>query len=490
MKTAIIIGAGPAGVSAAYQIASSGKDIRTIILEQSDRTGGISATFEFDGCRIDLGPHRFFSKSERVSQFWQKMLPGGEEGNFLTVERLTRIFFLRKFFDYPVKLNFNTMRNLGLIRMAKIGIDYIRACVFPIRQEKSLEDFFINRFGRELYLTFFKDYTEKVWGIRCSEISPDWGAQRVKGISIAAVIMNAFGAFLEKISFIKRKRIETSLVESFFYPEYGAGQMYGKIAENAKRHGAKLLLNKKAVRIIPNGKMFTVKAEDTITGEISEMNADYVVSTMPVKELISAMPEVPENVRSAADGLVYRDYLIAAILLYKFLLDEKHEVRDNWIYLQERDMTAGRLMDVNNFSKKMLDDEKHFLLGVEYFCTEGDRVWSMSDDEIGRFATQELATAGIIRSEDVIRTRIFRQKKAYPAYFGTYKRFGEIRSWLDGFDGLFLAGRNGMHRYNNMDHSVLAGLTAADLIISGSRDKSSLWDINTEEEYHEEKKQK
>jgi protoporphyrinogen oxidase len=209
---------------------------------------------------------------------------------------------------------------------------------------------------------------------------------------------------------------------------------------------------------------------------------------MPVKELISAMPDVPENVRQAADGLVYRDYLIVAILLKEFLLNEKAKVKDNWIYLQERDMTAGRLMDVNNFSMKMLDDESHFLLGVEYFCTEGDMVWSMDDGEIGKFSVSELAAAGIIRPEDVIKTKIFRQTKAYPAYFGTYSRFGEIRSYLDGFGNLFLAGRNGMHRYNNMDHSVLAGLTAADLIISGSKDKASLWDINTEEEYHEEKK--
>lgn len=488
MKTAVIIGAGPAGVSAAYQIAAKGGGIKPVILEQSERPGGISATFEFDGCRIDLGPHRFFSKSDKVMKFWQSMLPGGTEGNFLPVERLTRIFFLRKFFDYPVKLNFNTMRNLGFMRMAKIGIDYIKACVFPIKKEKSLEDFFINRFGRELYLTFFKDYTEKVWGIKCSDISPDWGAQRVKGISIAAVIINAIGAFLEKISFIKRKKIETSLVDSFYYPEYGAGQMYEKIAENAKKAGAEIHFCKKAARIIPDGAKFKVIAEDMKDGSRTEYSADYVISTMPVKELISAMPDVPENVRQAADGLVYRDYLIAAILLKEFLLNEKAKVKDNWIYLQERDMTDGRLMDVNNFSMKMLDDESHFLLGVEYFCTEGDMVWSMDDGEIGKFSVSELAAAGIIRPEDVIKTKIFRQTKAYPAYFGTYSRFGGIRSYLDRFDNLFLAGRNGMHRYNNMDHSVLAGLTAADLIISGSKDKASLWDINTEEEYHEEKK--
>lgn len=288
---------------------------------------------------------------------------------------------------------------------------------------------------------------------------------------------------------INRKKIETSLVESFFYPEFGAGQMYEKIAAQACESGAEMLFGRNVISIVPKDNKFVITAKTPAGTE--EHEADYVFSSMPVKELINAFPAVPANVKSAANGLVYRDYILVALLLKKFHLKEKYkEVKDNWIYLQDRDMTAGRLMIMNNFSMKMLKDQNTYLLGAEYFCTEGDKIWSMADEELCSFAAQELAASGIINKEDIIQSCAYRQKKAYPAYFGTYSRFNEIKQFTDSFPNLWLIGRNGMHRYNNMDHSVLSAMTAADLMLSGNRSKKELWEINTEKEYHEEKTDK
>lgn len=490
MKTAVIAGAGPAGVTAAYEILIKNEDIKPIILEASDKIGGISATYDCDGNLLDLGPHRFFSKSDRVMKFWRDICAESENKNcFLPINRLTRIFFLHKFFDYPVKLNLRTLKNLGLLRSVKIGLDYFKVCIFPIKEEKSLEDFFINRFGRELYLTFFKDYTEKVWGINCSEISPDWGAQRVKGVSINAVIWHAFTAVIEKIFGVVSSKKETSLIEKFMYPAKGAGYMYEKIASLAQEKGAEIKLNKKVMGLVSQGSSVKkVVYTDTKTGEKNTVDCDYFFSSMPVKELINCFENVPEDVKRVSEGLVYRDYLIVGILLKAFKLKEREkEVLDNWIYLQERDMVAGRLMIVNNFAMDMIKDKNNFWLGVEYFCTEGDKVWSKKDEEIAEFAVHELARAGIIRKDDVLYSKVLRQKKAYPAYFGTYGEFDKVVKFTDTMENVFLIGRNGMHRYNNMDHSVLTAMIAVDNMTEGVKNKSNIWNINTEEEYHEEK---
>ena len=505
MKKVVIIGAGPAGLSAAYELIKK-SDIKPIIIEVDAQVGGISKTIEYQGNKMDIGGHRFFSKSKTVNDLWQAILPIEAQGDdlgpnpektdevLLKRNRLSRIFFLRKFFSYPVSLSQETLINLGAIRIFKIFVSYLKIKITPIKEEKSLEDFFINRFGKELYLTFFKDYTEKLWGVTCSKIKPEWGAQRIKGLSITKAIGHILKqSFIFKL-FFKKNKVETSLIDSFLYPKFGPGQMYEKMAKIIKDKGGEIYLNQKVINLKSEGKnIIEITTKDQIIGENLVRSADYVISSMPVKDLIQNLtPPAPEEVLRVAQGLCYRDFITVGLLLNKLKIENKTKTKtfnnlipDNWIYIQERDVKIGRLQIFNNWSPYLVKDPETVWLGLEYFGDFNDELFSQSDADFKKFAIEELVKIDIIKSEDVLDSCIIRTPKAYPAYFGTYDEFDKIKDFSDTFTNLFLIGRNGMHRYNNMDHSILAGLTAANNIINNISDKSNLWEINTESEYHE-----
>jgi protoporphyrinogen oxidase len=501
-KTAVIIGAGVAGLTAAYELLQK-SNIRPIVLESDSMVGGIAKTVSYMGNHLDMGGHRFFSKSDEVIDWWLHFLPlegardalGTEiksqdvEKVMMIRHRVSRIFFLRKFFSYPVSLQWETIRNLGFFRMLRIGCSYLWAMKHPIQPEESLEDFFINRFGKELYETFFKDYTAKVWGIPCNEIEPDWGAQRVKGLSVMGTIKHAVGRILHKSYSLRQKEVETSLIEQFMYPKYGPGQLWQTVAQAVTEQGGVVRLNCSVDAIdYVDGSVKGVRIDDAETGK-SYIPADYVISTMPVKNLIQAMGEgVPAEVQRVANGLIYRDFLTVGLLADDLLITNRdgEPIKDNWIYIQERDVKIGRLQIFNNWSPYMVADTSAYWLGLEYFCNEGDELWSMSDAELIDFATFELAKLGITDDDDVQDGIVVRVPKAYPAYFGTYKEMNIVRDFTDAIDNLYLIGRNGMHRYNNMDHSMLTAMEAVKNIVSGRKDKDNIWNVNVEEEYHEE----
>lgn len=521
-KTAIIIGAGPAGLTAAYELLNK-TDIQPIIYEMTDDIGGISKTINYKGNRIDIGGHRFFSKSERVMKWWQNILPlqGAPARDdimlkrevplskeisepdpektdkvMLIRKRLSRIFFLRKFFDYPVSLNINTFSNLGLIRVIKIGLSYIKIQLFPIKEEKSLEDFFINRFGKELYLTFFKDYTEKVWGVPCDRIKPEWGAQRIKGLSVTKAILHAITSIVSKDSSIEQESTETSLIERFIYPKFGPGQMWEEVARIIMEKGGEIYLRHRAAGFKQRGgKIIEIEVKDENTGNIKTKKGDYFFSTMPVKDLIKALGKsVPPEVQQVAQGLLYRDFITVGLLLKKLKIKNETDIKtvnnivpDNWIYIQERDVKLARLQIFNNWSPYMVKEQDTVWIGLEYICNEGDELWGKSDDDFVKFAVDELSKIGIITKEDVLDSTVIRMPKTYPAYFGSYDQFHLIRDYLDKFENLFLIGRNGMHRYNNQDHSMLTAMTAVENIINNIASKNNIWNINIEKDYHEEK---
>ena len=510
----VIIGAGPAGVSAAHELSKS-ENFEIIIVEAGDRVGGISRTVEHDARRIDIGPHRFFTKSERVQRLWDEILPrqgmpakddlalgrkiplaeGGpdpERSDAVSLyrKRLTRIYFLRRLFPYPISFGLKTLRNLGLRRIAKIGLSYIYAALFP-RPENNLEDFYINRFGQELYETFFRGYTKKVWGCDCSEIPKDWGAQRVKKLSVVVIIKDLLADALKL-----KKEVQTSLIDSFYYPKFGAGQMYEAIADEAISRGAELFLNTAVTGLIAeDGKIKAARIRKP-AGEIEEIRADHFISSMPISELIAGIDglEIPGDARSVAQRLSYRDYIQVGLLFDRMKLkNETGEptlnslIPDNWIYIQERDVLMGRLDIFNNFSPYMLPDMAKVWLGCEYFCDESDSIWNMADADLADFAAGELRKMSLIGDDPILGFAVIRQKKAYPSYFGAYKDFSRVREFTDTISNLYLIGRNGMHKYNNMDHSILTGLIAADNIKAGRTGKDNLWSVNTEVQYHESK---
>jgi len=517
---AIIIGAGPAGLTAALEMLNK-TDIKPIIYEAESDVGGISKTIDYKGNKMDIGGHRFFSKSDRIMRWWLNIMPvqgapavddiklnrnvrlSGEpeapdpekvDNVMLARNRLSRILYQRRFYDYPVSLNFKTFSNLGLWRIIKIALSFTKVSFFPVRPEKTLEDFFINRFGRELYLTFFKDYTEKVWGTSCSEIKPDWGAQRIKGLSISAVISHALKSFFSKDSSISQKKTETSLIKQFLYPKSGPGQMWKRVAEIIEEKGGRLYLNHAVTGIRHNNyKIKEVQIENKDTGQFIIRSADYFFSSMPVKKLIQAMNDrVPENVSKVAQGLLYRDFITVGLLLKRLKIKNDTKIKtineivpDQWIYIQERDVKVGRIQIFNNWSPYMVKDENTVWLGLEYFCNEFDQLWNKPDEEFAEFAIDEMVRIGIIEVNTVIDYKVVRMLNVYPAYFGSYDQFDVIRNFTDKFENLFLIGRTGMHRYNNQDHSMLTAITAVENIVNNINSKDNIWAVNTEEEYHE-----
>ena len=548
-KVAVIAGAGPAGLTAAYELLDR-TDVIPLVFEMSPDIGGISRTVQYKGNRMDIGGHRFFSKSSWVMDWWQNILPlqgapavddlelgrpvqlaervsqralAGSEAVerpapdpeeqdkvMLKRSRLSRILYLRRFFDYPVALNMGTVKGLGVLRVFRIGFSYLRARVRPIKRERSLQDFLINRFGRELYRTFFKDYTEKVWGVPCTEIKPEWGAQRIKGLSISRAIVDAVRS--KRASgddgSIDQKDVETSLIRQFLYPKYGPGQMWEEVSRQVTEAGGRIEMESQVVGVKLEGSRVSevtvrstgarasaadVDASAPVDSREQTIVVDYFFSTMPVKELITAIgAEAPPQVDRVARGLVYRDFITVGLLVDRLKIKNETDlptvggiVPDNWIYIQESDVRLGRLQIFNNWSPYLVEDPTKAWMGLEYFCDEGDELWMMASDDFAAFAADELAKIGVIEGDAVLDSTVIKVPKTYPAYFGSYDEFDTVREFTDGIENLFLIGRNGMHRYNNQDHSMLSAKVAVDLIGEGSTDKSEIWAVNAEDEYHE-----
>lgn len=496
-------------------------DILPVVIEQEGQVGGISRTIEYRGNRMDIGGHRFFSKDGRVMEWWMKMLPvqgeksrderllgvenddlcpGGpdperEDGVMLVRRRVSRIFYLRKFFDYPISLKWQTFRNMGLGRTLKAGFGYARA-VFCKRREESLEDFYINRFGKPLYRMFFEDYTTKVWGIHPSRLGADWGAQRVKGLSLVKVLKEMLARPFRRRGSVGRQQVETSLIEKFIYPKYGPGQLWETAAARVVEKGGELLLNTRVTGVqVENGRVVSVTVESE--RGVENLACDYVLSSMPVKELVASLTgvEVSKDVEEAAAQLPYRDFITVGLLVKGLKLENRTPLRtfanrvpDTWIYVQERDVRLGRLQVFNNWSPYLVKDYEHTVwIGLEYFCSEGDEMWNMEREAFIRMAVDELVRIGVVERADVLDAVQVKIKKAYPAYYGSYYRFGRVREFLDGIGNLYCIGRNGQHKYNNMDHSMLSAMVAVENISRGVEDKSAVWSVNTEKAYHESK---
>lgn len=518
-KIVVIIGAGPAGLTAAHELLTR-TNLRPIVLEAGDVVGGLARTVKLYGNRADLGGHRFFSKSGRVVSWWFSMLPlqrmeglvpeptmravlraipqaaayangpdpASTDEVMLVRTRLSHILFRRKFFDYPLSPTFATLRDLGPATLFRFAMSYGYARLFPLKEVNSLEDFFISRFGRELYRTFFKDYTEKVWGVPCSRIQPAWGAQRIKELSIGKALLDALRRLLPRGLGRQWEKTETSLISFFLYPKLGVGQMWDTAASRIGALGGEIRLNHCVVGIDRDGARVTgVRVKDAATGRTVTIHADYVFSTMPIRDLVLGMGEsVPLPVREAAADLRYRDFL-TLVLLFRSLKTRDGRLLDNWIYVQEADVQVGRIQVFNNWSPSLVSDPTCTLLGLEYFCQDTDALWSMSDRDLIALGIRELGELKLAGPDAFLDGNVIRSPKAYPAYFGGYERFPLIREYLDRIDNLFLIGRNGMHRYNNMDHSMLTAMTAVDNIINGVATRENIWQVNTEEEYHEEK---
>ena len=544
-------------------------DIKPIILEASEEIGGISRTIRYKGNRMDIGGHRFFSKSDRVMKWWMDLMPPevGDDASAIsyqgqtrlvavparleeepplrgmgpkqdlveidtdTVEtsaddeerkaehghtetmlevvpvaalanpdlvmlirpRKSRIYYLRKFFDYPIKLTGATLANLGLARTIRVGVSYMTSRMHQIKPEASLEDFLINRFGKELYLTFFKSYTEKVWGTPCDQISAEWGAQRIKGLSLTTAVKHFVRSTFsksKKTTDVAQKGTDTSLIERFMYPKYGPGQLWEHVADEIVRLGGEIHKGQKVTKLKCVGK--TVVGVDTLSeaAAVKTFEGEYFFSTMPMRELLRAIDApVPANVLEVSEGLQYRDFITVGLLCDRLKVKETDGglLKDTWIYVQEPDVILGRLQIFNNWSPYLVSDPAKVWIGLEYFCYDTDDLWKMEDDALKAFAIAEVAKIGILDADAVSDSHVVRVPKTYPAYFGTYNRFDELRDFTDSFDNLFLVGRNGMHKYNNQDHSMLTAMTVVDGLCEGHVEKAALWNINTEQEYHEEK---
>ena len=519
MKKAIIIGAGPAGLTAAYELLTR-TDIVPVIIEADTQVGGLSKTVDYHGNKIDIGGHRFFSKSDKVIAWWLQFLPleaGFKEEQLhlqyqnqtatypltssqatdpnqvmLVRKRKSRIYYHQKLFDYPLRLSFQLLWQLGFRKSFRICLSYLYARLVPLKPEESLEQFFINRFGRELYSTFFKDYTEKVWGVACNRIPASWGQQRIKNLDISKLLGHAIKSIFTRDTSIDQKDTSTSLIEQFLYPKFGPGQMWETVAAEIVKRGGQLILQTAVTEIRGDGehRIISVETTNLQTGVKTNREVDYVFSTMPVKQLIEASRNlpVPDEVKRIAGALQYRDFLIVGILTDALLLKEKDgtPVTDNWIYIQDKNLKAGRLQLFHNWSPGMVSEPESKWIGVEYFCNETEPFWQLPDHDITALAVREMELIGVLQSNRVTDTLVVRVKKAYPSYYGVYEEFSRVQNFLNGIENLYPIGRNGMHRYNNSDHSMLTAMAAVESIIAGNMDKTNIWEINTEDEYHEE----
>lgn len=521
-KKVVIIGAGPAGLTSAYYLLKNSEEYEVIVLEQEGMVGGISKTISMNGYLVDTGIHRFFTKNVEVQKIWEEILPiqskpaydevilnkkreynyiGSnpeiDDKSMLVKDRITRIFYNNKFYDYPITLNYSTLQNLGFINIIKISFSYLKALIFK-KKEKSLEDFYINKFGKVLYSMFFESYTEKVWGVHPSKMSSDWGAQRAKGISIIGVIKDFIK---KKIGIKKDNNTEKSLIEYFIYPKLGAGQMYSEMAKQIEKMGGKIYLNSKVKSIIiKDNRVNKIIYEKDSKKE--QIKVDICVESMPIKELFESIDgiEVPEDIYRIATKLPYRDFMSVCMVVDKINFSNTTSIKtlgasvpDSWIYIQDPSVEMGRIQIFNNWSpyifKNKEDIAKKVLIGIEYFCSDTDKNWKMSEKEFINFVIEEAKKIKLIDNntaiEEAMRIKI---PRAYPAYFGTYRNVDKVIGYLNKISNLYCIGRNGQHRYNNMDHSMLTGIETAKNIINGIIDRKNIWNVNTDREYHEIKK--
>jgi len=509
----IIVGAGPAGLSCAYKLLLNNKNIEVIILEEDSQVGGISKTINHNGNRMDIGGHRFFTKNDEVKKFWLKILPlqghksyddiilerdikvkkGGpdpekEDRVMLVRNRVSRIYYNKKFFDYPVNLNLKTLKNMGIVTSVKCGFSYIKSSLFKL-EETSLENFYINSFGKKLYSMFFKEYTTKVWGREPKDIDPSWGSQRAKGISIRGVISD----YLYRLFKIKNKNKAKSLIEEFLYPKYGPGEFYELVSKEIEKMGGKILLNSKVIKINNNGNVIKSISYMNNNKKI-DLNCDVVVSSMPMKDLVDDMNNIPKNIKEISKKLPYRDFVTIGVLVDKLNLKPHKKIKtihssipDNWIYVQDPSVSMGRIQIFNNWSPYMVKKPIDTIwMGLEYFCEENDSFWNKSDKELKELAREELKRMGYI-SGNIIDSCVYRVKKAYPAYFDSYSEIDKLRDYLNNIENLYCIGRNGTHSYNNMDHSIYSGFVCADMIKKNNHDLDKLWNINVDGSYQEEK---
>ena len=515
MKNIVIIGAGPAGLTAAYELLIRSQDLKVTIYEETNDIGGISKTVNYKGNRMDMGGHRFFSKIPEVNDWWEKMLPlqgapswddiklnrsiainndgPDPEKNdrvMLKRHRVSRILFESKFYDYPISLKPETFKNFGFLTTAKVGLSYIGS-VIRKRPEDNLENLYINNFGKKLYTMFFEYYTENLWGRHPSEIDASWGRQRTKGLSVLGIIKD----FLGRTFNIKNRKVNTSLIEEFKYPKFGPGQLWEVTAAEIEKLGGKINKNSRVTKIHKNDDNILTGVTYEHDGKEYRENADIIISSMPLRDLVTSMNDVPDNAARIATGLPYRDYMTLGVLVPKLNLKNITDIKtisnivpDCWIYVQDRNVKLGRFQIYNNWSPYMVKDiENTVWVGLEYFVSEGDEYWSMPDEEFSKFAVSEMITLGLINSrDDVMDTHVERVKKAYPAYFDTYNEIDTLVDYLKTIDNLFCIGRNGQHRYNNIDHSMVTAFEAVKCIVSGNTDKQAVWNVNTEQEYHEE----
>ena len=518
-KKAVMIGAGPAGLTAAYELCKRApEEYEVLILEMSGEIGGISRTVRYKNNRMDIGGHRFFSKDQRVMDWWKNLVPlqgapsyddkklkrekplekGGpdpekEDRVMLVRQRVSRIYYKRKFFDYPVSMKPQTFINMGLVQTIKAGCSYLLSCVHK-RREDSLENFYVNRFGKVLYGMFFEGYTEKLWGRHPREIDPSWGAQRDKGLSIFAIVKDMFSKLVPGRD---KRKVETSLIEEFLYPKYGPGQLWEITADEIEAMGGSIRKHCQVVGIrTEDGKVTSlqVQRED---GSLEEVEGDVFLSSMPLKDLVEGMgTAVPEKIRSIAVGLPYRDFVTVGLLVERLNMKNLTKIKtlndivpDCWIYVQDTGVKLGRIQIFNNWSPYLVEDvDSKVWIGLEYFCNENDAFWNLSDDKCIRLATEELIKMGVInRKEDVLDAHREKVKKAYPAYFDTYSEIDQVISYLNQYENLYCVGRNGQHRYNNMDHSMATAFEAVDNILTQKSGKENVWNVNTEKEYHESK---
>ena len=519
MKKVVIIGAGPAGLTAAYNLLKESKDYEVEIIEETTEIGGISRTVRYKDNRMDIGGHRFFSKDQSVMQWWKNILPiqgapsyddkllgrektlepGGPDPEkvdrvMLVRQRVSRIYYKKKFFDYPISMKPQTFINMGFVQTVKAGCSYLKSTVHKL-PEDSLENFYINRFGKVLYSMFFEGYTEKLWGRHPREISADWGAQRVKGLSIMAIIKDMFSKIIPSK---KQRQVETSLIEEFIYPKYGPGQLWETVASEIEKMGGTITKNALVNKVeFKDNRIVSLSYVDE-NKQVVKKEADIFISSMPVKDLVESMgQEVPKRVKEIASGLPYRDFVTIGLLVDKLNMKNltnmktlNNIVPDCWIYVQDTGVKLGRIQIFNNWSPYMVKEvDKKVWIGLEYFCKEGDSFWNMNDEDSRNFATDELIKMGVIdNKKSVLDAHKEKVKKAYPAYFDTYNNIDEVIAYLSKFDNLYCVGRNGQHRYNNMDHSMVTSFETVKNILSGRKDKDNIWNVNTEKEYHEEKK--